>query len=126
MIRKKPLQYEAIEQKIFFETLKILYPKARETTFSIPNGGFRNKFEANNLKEQGVTAGVPDIFCAIPNKSYCGLFIELKRTKKQGTSTISKSQKNMIELLSNQGYLVKVCYGSEEAIKSLSEYLSNL
>lgn len=37
------------------------YPKLRTLLFAVPNGGFRNKVEASQLKASGVVAGVPDM-----------------------------------------------------------------
>lgn len=42
---------------------------------SVPNGGYRNPFEAMQLKASGVRAGVSDLIVLMPNKC---LFFELK------------------------------------------------
>lgn len=94
------------------------YP-ALDLIFHIPNGGYRNKIEAANLKRQGVKAGVPDLFMAVPNKKYHGLFIEMK----WGNGKCSHNQKEWILKLSEQGYKVNVCYSSLEAIEVIKEYL---
>lgn len=56
---------------------------------------------------------------------YCGLFIELKRPIRKGYSkpVISPEQKEWLEYLNAVGYYAIVCYGCEEAIKIISNYL---
>jgi len=99
--------------------------------FAIPNGGHRHKKTASDLKAEGVKAGVPDMFIAVPNKYYAGLFIELKRRAKSLKSgkksfagiSISDSQDEWIDKLNNQGYRAIVCYGADEAIETIDEYM---
>lgn len=87
--------------------------------FHIPNGGKRNKFEAKRLKQQGVKAGVPDLFLPMPTEKHHGLFIELKR--KDG-GRVSEPQKRWLEYLASQGYRAVVCHGADEAIKAIADY----
>ena len=91
-----------------------------ELMFAIPNGGHRHIAVAKKMKAEGVKAGVPDIFLAVPAYNAHGLFIEMK----VGKNKLSQSQKEWRERLVNQGYLYKVCYGSEEAIEFIDWYLS--
>lgn len=88
--------------------------------FHVPNGGTRNKFEAANLKKQGVKAGVPDLFLPVVRGKYHGLFIELKYGKNKAT----EKQKEWIEKLNKQGYYAVVCTGFEEAKKVIQEYIN--
>lgn len=46
-----------------------------------------------------------------------GLFVEFKRKRIAGqpNPVVSPDQKEMIELLSRQGYMAVVCYGFDEA-----------
>ena len=71
------------------------------------------------LKAEGVTAGVPDLFFAWPRLGYHGLWIEMKR--KGGK--VSKVQAEMMSCLEAAGYLTAVCYGTDEAKKTLKEYM---
>lgn len=91
--------------------------------FAIPNGGQRNKITAARLKAEGVRAGVPDLFLAIPRAPYSGLFIEMKRAKKS-LSKVSKEQRAKQELFERVGYEVATCYGAEEAIYKIKNYLN--
>ena len=112
---------EAQEQAIVIswcEMQKSIYPELH-MIFSIPNGGYRNKIEAVNLKKTGVKSGVPDLMLAVPKGNYHGLFIEMK----WGQNKCTPNQKKWILRLSKLGYKVKVCYSSVEAISTIKEYL---
>lgn len=114
---------EAKEQKALFEwadRAKGRYPALR-WLFHIPNGGSRNLIEARHLKEQGVKAGVPDIFLPCPNPIHMGLFIELKRRER---GEVSKAQREWIAELNKAGYRAVVCKGWEEARDEIMKYLS--
>lgn len=116
------------EQALLFETLREFYPYIRQVTFSIPNGGKRDIREAARLKRQGVTPGVPDIFCAHPAGPYHGLFIEMKRpfVKKSNKPSLTSSQVMMISAFRLKGYRVEVCYGFKEALDLIVNYWSGL
>ena len=94
------------------------YPELKYM-FHIPNGGYRHKTTAVKMKVIGQKAGVPDIFLPVPRGGLHGLWIELKHGKNRAT----KAQDNYLYFLSEQGYRVAVCYGVDEAIKDIKEYL---
>jgi hypothetical protein len=87
---------------------------------AIPNGGSRNPIEARHLKEQGVKAGIPDIFLPCARGGWHGLYIEMKRRK---GGRVSIEQKKMILALRNEGYCVEVCQGWEEARDIITAYM---
>jgi len=96
--------------------------------FAIPNGGWRHITTAASLKDEGVKSGVPDIFLPSPARGFAGLFIEMKRAdakpKSEGAKgPLSDEQVQWLSALTKQGYLAKVCYGSEEAIGLVAWYL---
>ena len=68
--------------------------------FAIPNGGERNIIVATRMKAEGVRRGVPDLFLALPKRSYHGLFIELKKPK---GGKVSEHQKEYIKYLAWHG-----------------------
>ena len=122
MTRRSIVPTEAQEQKALFEwadRAKGRYPALR-WLFHIPNGGSRNLIEARHLKEQGVKAGVPDIFLPCPNPIHMGLFIELKRRK---GGRISEEQSRWIAELNKAGYRAVVAYGFEDAKQIILNYL---
>lgn len=119
MFFKKPRMKEALIQSSFFRWLSLKHPKLRKVCFAVPNGGSRHAAEAANLKRQGVTAGVPDIFCAIPNGNYHGLFIEFKA----GKNKLTKLQKEMFDMLEEGGYKCITCYSTQEAGEKFEGYV---
>ena len=112
---------EALEQSIIFAWASMqenVYPELK-LMFAIPNGGYRNKLEAKNLKLQGVKSGVPDIFLSYPKDKFHGLYIELKH----GKNKTSENQNKWLTELNKAGYKAVVAYEAEEAIKTIKEYL---
>lgn len=89
--------------------------------FAIPNGGKRDVISAKLLKDEGVRAGVPDLFLAVPNGDYHGLFIELKKVK---GGVVSDSQKEMGAYLMSRDYDCAVCHGWVEAKAKIEKYLT--
>lgn len=87
--------------------------------FHIPNGGSRNKAEAANLKRQGVKAGVPDLCLPVPKNGFHGLYIEMK----YGRNKTTDGQEEWLAALKEQGYFTAVCYGAEEAERTIARYL---
>lgn len=93
---------------------------AEQCLFAIPNGGQRNIIVAKKLKDEGVRAGIPDLFLAVPKGRFHGLFVEMK--KPQG-GVVSDNQKACMEMLSNNGYCVTVCHGFIDAQEAIKGYL---
>ena len=90
--------------------------------FAIPNGGSRNTLEAISMRQQGVSAGVPDLMVPVPSGEHNGLFIEMKR--KGGTmKDLTANQREWHKVLRENGYAVTVCFGAEKAIESVNYYL---
>ena len=85
--------------------------------FAIPNGGERrDAASGRQLKLEGVTAGVPDIFCASGIPEQCFL-IELKTE----SGTLSPAQKKFHATLVAAGVEVVVCRGFLAAVHTLEE-----
>jgi hypothetical protein len=115
---------EAQEQTTLFQWAAMMSGKWPELRLlhAIPNGGSRNPIEARHLKEQGVKAGIPDIFLPCARGEWHGLYIEMKRRK---GGRVSDEQREMIRLLIEQGYKAVVCYGWEEAKNVIVEYMKD-
>lgn len=94
------------------------YPEL-ELLYHVPNGGKRDKATAAVLKRQGVKAGVPDLVLPVARCGYHGLYIELKAPG----GSVQKSQKEYIKRLGKQGYLAVICYGWQETVELLRNYL---
>ena len=107
-------------QKAFFQWLSY-YPAIRRVTFAIPNGGKRTPAEGAHQRALGLTAGIPDIFMAIPSDGFNGMFIELKRP----SGILTENQAQTIEWLGSEGYKCVICYSVTEAIDQVKDYLKD-
>lgn len=97
--------------------------------YHIPNGGARSKATAARLKAAGVKAGIPDICLPVPHGGYAALYIELKTPEIKALGVQKgrpgKRQKEVIAHLRERGNCAVVCYGAEEAIKTIKGYLND-
>ncbi len=92
--------------------------------FAVPNGGRRDAITGARLKEEGVRAGIPDLFLAYPKNGAHGLFLEMKRQKGSGSYyRATEAQKKAMEAFTEAGYLCVVAYGAREAIDAIEKYL---
>jgi len=96
--------------------LHILNPPA--AWFHIPNGEYRSKQTGARLKRMGVKPGCPDLFLAMPNQHFAGLWVELK-SKKGSPSAV---QKDFMQKLLLSGYAVVVIRSVEEFIRCFEAY----
>lgn len=95
------------------------YPELR-WCFHIPNGGKRNKKEAEKFKQMGVKAGVSDIQLPFPKGIYNGMFIELKYEHNSPTP----NQREFLRAMQEAGHYCCVCFSAEAAAKALESYLN--
>ena len=89
--------------------------------FAIPNGSNKSPAAAAKFKREGLRSGIPDLFLPVPRGVFCGLFLEMKRTK---GSVTSKEQFIWLEYLNERGYKTEICKGADEAIATIKEYLT--
>ncbi len=122
---------ESVEQKGLFARLKkIPYRGARlaDFCFAIPNagttGGRRGLLAGARRKAEGVMPGVPDIMCFARSPIYPsrGLFVEMKRADGK-PSDVKKQQRDVMEMLENNGYMAEVAFGAEQAFQIITGYL---
>ncbi len=118
--RKHSVQSEHRLQVACLKWLHLQYPNV--LCYAIPNGGQRNKIVAGRLKDEGVTAGIPDLHIPIPKGKYASLYIEMKNGK---AGRLSDHQKELIPRLQAYGNKVVVCRTIDEFRKEVSSYLSN-
>jgi hypothetical protein len=97
------------------------YNLPEQLLFAIPNGGQRNLIVATKLKAEGVRAGIPDLFLAVPRGRFHGMFVEMKKTK---GGRVPKNQQIMLETLNLCGYYSIVCHGWNEARDAITQYLT--
>lgn len=99
-----------------------LYP-CLKWLYAIPNGGGRSPVEGSRLKAEGVKKGVSDVCLPVPSHGYNGLYIEMKR--KDGTiKDVKPEQSEFLEFVLSQGYYGCVCFGWEQASKTVEWYLN--
>ena len=71
------------------------------------------------LKAMGMQTGFPDLFLAVPSRGMHGLFIEMKSE----TGRLEPSQREMLALLSEQGYATAVCRSLDDFQRVTDSYL---
>lgn len=90
--------------------------------YAIPNGGGRTRAQGGILKAEGVKPGVSDICLPFPKGLYHGLYIEMKRA--DGVpSDVSPAQHEFQKFVAEAGYCAVVCYGWEQAVEAIQQYL---
>lgn len=99
------------------------YHLPQHLLFAIPNGGFRRPAEAVHLQKSGVVRGIPDLFFAVGWDGKHGLFVEMKRRR---GGEVSDAQLDAIYHLAKYGYEAQVCYGADDAIAAIKQYLNKL
>lgn len=82
--------------------------------FAIPNGGHRSKTQAMKLKAEGVSKGVPDLFCPA-----LYLWIEMKR---EHGGIVAPEQRDWLNYLNELGYTAIVARGLEDAKTQVIEH----
>ena len=115
---KTPTPTEHEEQKNLFTWFRMRHTGM--LMYAIPNGGARSSITGARLRDEGVLAGVPDIFLLCPSGGKHGLYIEMKRQK---GGRVSPAQKAVMQALRMQGYEVAVCHGWQEARDYIEQYL---
>lgn len=116
---KTPTPTEHEEQVNLFRWFRMCHDGM--VMYAIPNGGARNSITGARLRDEGVLAGVPDIFLPCPSGGKHGLYIEMKRQK---GGRVSPAQKAVMQALRMQGYEVAVCHGWQEARDYIEQYLA--
>ena len=110
---------ESNEQIAAMDWLRAQHPKIAEHTLHIGNERKASYYAGYIMKRMGVLKGASDLFMAYPMGCYHGLFVEVK--SKIGRP--SAEQKAFIERMRAVGYKAEICYGAEEVINTMKEYL---
>lgn len=90
--------------------------------FSIPNQRRSSDINGKILKMSGLIAGACDLFLSVPNKSYSGFFIEMK---KKGFEP-SHKQHAFMNLMRENGYKAEWYDDWEKARDSIIDYLDGV
>ena len=110
---------ESNEQIAAMDWLRAQHPKLAEYTLHIGNERKASHFAGYIMKRMGVLKGASDLFMAFPCGGYHGLFIEVK--SKIGKPT--PEQKAFLDRMAKVGYMTRVCYGADEVINTMKEYI---
>jgi len=100
------------------------YSEYKDLLFAIPNGlpifdkELRVKIY-NRLNREGLKAGVPDLFLALPRGIYHGAFIEIK----YDSDRLRKTQADMIRELESENYKCIIVRSLDEFIEQINEYM---
>lgn len=89
---------------------------ALEMLHATPNGQYR----PGQRMEPGLRRGYPDMSLDVPRGPYHGLRIELK----VGRNRLTPDQEWWLEQLCAHGYRAVACWGFDEAIAAIEDYLS--
>lgn len=109
------------EQVRIFQWAKLMeikYPQLKYM-FSTLNGIKLSIGSAKKAKLSGNKKGVPDIIFPYKSGKYSGLMIELKIEYNKPTT----EQKDYIKFTRDQGFYSQVCYGSDESIELIKNYM---
>ncbi len=108
------LQVEAFNW--LFETWREYY----DDFAAVPNGGSRTNATAQDLTDEGVKEGYPDVTGDIPKGKYHGVFIEFK----WGRNRPSAAQVKMLRRKASRGYFVCVVYTLAEFTSVMTRYFN--
>ncbi len=112
---------ESQEQRVLIQWAKRMekqFPDLKYLHCSL-NGVHLTVIQASCAKQQGMLAGVPDLFLPTKRDCYSGIFIEMKFGKNKPT----QAQQDFLEYVTTQGFYAVVCYSWLEAKNVLEEYL---
>jgi hypothetical protein len=122
--RTSKKEAEGTEQAQLIEMFRTRFPIDGFLLIHVPNGGFRkNAFEGWRLKQQGVRAGVSDLFLPIARGGYIGLWIEFKAAPPNDAPP-TDLQLEWLELMREKGHRAELCLGVEAAFAVLLEYMA--
>lgn len=94
------------------------YPELK-LLYHIPNEGKRSGREGARMKRLGLRRGVSDLCLPVARCGFHGLYIELKA--QDGKPTIEQNE--FIKDVLGQGYYARVCFGADEAVMVIEDYL---
>ena len=113
---------EANIQEACVRWFRYQYQQYAAMLFAVPNGGSRNAKEAENLKRQGVLAGVSDLILLVGNGEFNALCVEMK----QPTGKHTQRQKEWQKQAEKYQNKYVVCHSIEEFMDEVQTYLKNI
>jgi hypothetical protein len=121
-VRKSSAHEEHKIQAASIRWFKYMYPSYAGLIFAIPNAARRSARQGAWMKEEGMLAGVADVFIDVPNKFYHGLRIEFK-TKKGHQSEAQKKFQFECEKV---GYKYLICRSLDYFVSQINLYLQDV
>lgn len=112
---------ESNEQIAAMDWLRAQHPNIAQHTLHIGNERKASYYAGYIMKRMGVLKGASDLFMAWPSGGFHGLFIEVK--SKIGRP--SAEQKAFLQRMKDVGYRAEICYGAEEVISTMKNYLDH-
>ena len=112
---------ESNEQIAAMDWLRAQHPNIALHTLHIGNERKASYYAGYIMKRMGVLKGASDLFMAWPCGGFHGLFIEVK--SKIGRPRAE--QKAFLQRMKDVGYRAEICYGAEEVISTMKDYLSS-
>ncbi len=115
---------ESNEQIAAMDWLRAQHPNIALHTLHIGNERKASYYAGYIMKRMGVLKGASDLLMAWPvlkpdGSYYHGLFIEVK--SKIGRPSVD--QKAFIQRMKDVGYRAEICYGAEEVINTMKDYI---
>ena len=109
--KRKPRHIEESIQVACVKWFRLQYPNL--VIFAVPNGGSRNRYEAKNMKESGILAGVADL--VIVGNGGKVLFVEMKAGQNKQEDSQVLFQKKVEKL----GHKYIICRSKEQFMKEV-------
>ena len=119
-VRRRPRNLEHTLQSRCVRWFRLTHPTMLHNLFAVPNGGYRTKTTAANMKAEGQLSGVADLIL-LKRKGTCGAL--LLEAKIKGNYQ-SANQKIWQERIEADGYEYRIFHTLEEFIAIVTEYLS--
>ena len=118
-IRRRPRSLEHNLQTRCVRWFRLQYPNMRHNLFAVPNGGYRTKTTAAQLKEEGQLAGVADLIL-LRRKGKCGALLLEAKVKGNYQSDAQREWQRLIEA---DGYEYRVFRSLEEFSAIVNNYI---
>jgi hypothetical protein len=98
---------------------KNTYRHLRQLYYQVKNDGKKHKISASLDTAMGVTSGIPDTHLAIARNGYHSLYVEFKNA----TGKVSPAQREVFDLLTENGHKVAVIRSEVEFQMLIKDYL---
>jgi hypothetical protein len=119
-LRHSPRDLEHRLQCACVRWFRLAYPQYHHNLFAVPNGGYRTKTTAANMKAEGQLSGVSDLIL-LKRKGKCGALLLEAKIKGNYQSDNQREWQRRIEA---DGYEYRIFHSLDEFIAIITEYLN--